>query len=79
MRMVAPYTGAWIEMFTADKDIAVFPSLPTRERGLKSNEKVVLEVDGVSLPTRERGLKSLDGVTTDKQLLSLPARERGFK
>ena len=32
-------------------------SLPTRERGLKEEWKVVIAFDSKSLPTRERGLK----------------------
>ena len=34
-REVAPFAGAWIEMFLSSCDIAEKVSLPSRERGLK--------------------------------------------
>ena len=34
--MVAPYAGAWIEIFDDYNDVTEEESLPTRERGLKS-------------------------------------------
>ena len=37
---------------------AVLPSLPSRERGLKSLKNVSLNCLASSLPSRERGLKS---------------------
>ena len=55
---VAPYTGAWIEI--KRKIVvrqAVSESLPTRERGLKSDTLEALGGELESLPTRERGLK----------------------
>ena len=38
-------------------------SLPTRERGLKSDDDVFLEEVIMSLPTRERGLKYIPAPT----------------
>ena len=77
--VVAPFTGAWIEIspvrsvtiklvvapFTGAW-IEIFDCLPTRHLGM-------------SLPSRERGLKY--DVDRDSHLLagSLPSRERGLK
>lgn len=36
----------------------ILPSLPSRERGLKSRLELVYVPDLLSLPSRERGLKS---------------------
>ena len=33
--MVAPFTGAWIEIALSVKGDSMEPSLPSRERGLK--------------------------------------------
>ena len=35
--MVAPFTGAWIEMASCSRLSSAASSLPSRERGLKSN------------------------------------------
>ncbi len=35
MRCVAPYAGAWIEIFAEINELMNLESLPTRERGLK--------------------------------------------
>ena len=55
--LVAPLAGAWIEMMISLPARTSLSSLPSRERGLKWQQK-----DGkcdrmVSLPSRERGLK----------------------
>ena len=58
--MVAPFTGAWIEMRAAAcrrRPWSLSP--PSRERGLKFLEAGQRVGDGVSLPSRERGLKSV--------------------
>ena len=54
-------------------------SLPTRERGLKYYELIIISGGLLSLPTRERGLKfaTKDEVNVGKR--SLPTRERGLK
>ena len=58
--MVAPFAGAWIEIssdFVARHSNA---SLPSRERGLKLNDKRNADAVSLSLPSRERGLKCID-------------------
>ena len=54
-------------------------SLPSRERGLKSQELRDPQLPHLSLPSRERGLKSVDQVKTGDWIVSLPSRERGLK
>ena len=58
LTLVAPFTGAWIEIVALRHCQLVVSSLPSRERGLKS--EVGPENDDLpqSLPSRERGLKS---------------------
>ena len=57
---VAPFAGAWIEIQTANDNIlSQLPSLPSRERGLKSDSKYEPIIIDWSLPSRERGLKYL--------------------
>ena len=56
---VAPYTGAWIEIFSEVFTYKFGRSLPTRERGLKYVYEVKKDRETPSLPTRERGLKSI--------------------
>ena len=54
-------------------------SLPSRERGLKSEDEPGRVGPILSLPSRERGLKLMStalGVAPDR---SLPSRERGLK
>ena len=55
--MVAPFTGAWIEIDFHLKDIGRKKSLPSRERGLKYVGLNLLQTGIKSLPSRERGLK----------------------
>ena len=40
----------------------ILPSLPSRERGLKSSFDVFDHLPNLSLPSRERGLKSAERV-----------------
>ena len=77
--IVAPFTGAWIEIVYWFRHGIAYESLPSRERGLKFRSKNVLKDKNLSLPSRERGLKSPRpsiGVVADR---SLPSRERGLK
>ena len=46
--LVAPYTGAWIEIVYCVHCVKTMESLPTRERGLKSVE-VPAQVDDVGV------------------------------
>ena len=55
--MVAPLAGAWIEMQILRRPQRHRPSLPLRERGLKSFPGYSLLFCRLSLPLRERGLK----------------------
>ena len=56
-KLVAPYAGAWIEIFCVLPENFLAWSLPTRERGLKYHDKLYTHTRDWSLPTRERGLK----------------------
>ena len=57
-KLVAPYLGAWIEIeSTIIKYGKKITSLPTWERGLKSNCRSGRAQVCKSLPTWERGLK----------------------
>ena len=54
---VAPFTGAWIEILERILPSVFAQSLPSRERGLKSDLDPVQQLAKRSLPSRERGLK----------------------
>ena len=54
-------------------------SLPTGERGLKSNESNIVVKFVQSLPTGERGLKSVQSAQSNSLPPSLPTGERGLK
>ena len=54
---VAPFAGAWIEIGGKHVQRVTCKSLPSRERGLKSQTPVLLSTIYTSLPSRERGLK----------------------
>ena len=55
--MVAPFTGAWIEILGETVLLSRRQSLPSRERGLKLLFPPVPVLTVGSLPSRERGLK----------------------
>ena len=56
--MVAPFAGAWIEISGVKLQyLRKKSSLPSRERGLKSQMRVLEREETMSLPSRERGLK----------------------
>ena len=57
---VAPFTGAWIEMFMSYSRRSAVRSLPSRERGLKFSSLDPSPESLSSLPSRERGLKFAD-------------------
>ena len=71
-RCVAPFTGAWIEICTS-KELMVRPSmsLPSRERGLKLERALAIEIAEGSLPSRERGLKY---DISDLLMMTVPSR-----
>ena len=56
--MVAPFTGAWIEIMIGAANSDGMPqSLPLRGRGLKFEDLAKGMLSGESLPLRGRGLK----------------------
>ena len=62
--MVAPFTGAWVEIIGLGLEIDhKVESLPSRERGLKYQKHVGRSHPNKSLPSRERGLKSVSTVS----------------
>ena len=77
--MVAPFTGAWIEICIILHYFGCVASLPSRERGLKYERGHVLGGSYESLPSRERGLKSETAQNQVCTRSSLPSRERGLK
>ena len=58
--MVAPFTGAWIEMTNKSNKTLDTMSLPSRGRGLKLDHQEEHCEENMSLPSRGRGLKSED-------------------
>ena len=55
---VAPFTGAWIEIWICCRALHLTASLPSRERGLKFPWMAPsMGIAMASLPLRERGLK----------------------
>ncbi len=57
LHLVAPFTGAWIEMLKYLNTAKSHWSLPSRERGLKSPPRWASSGMRPWLPSRERGLK----------------------
>ena len=57
LKAVAPLAGAWIEIVTKSHITQGKTSLPSRERGLKSEFDMFYRRAFLSLPSRERGLK----------------------
>ena len=55
--IVAPLAGAWIEISAFRGSRLSIASLPSRERGLKLDNKFKVGAAKESLPSRERGLK----------------------
>ena len=57
---VAPLVGAWIEILGSNAGAMGIRSLPSWERGLKSNTDPLINGNPLSLPSWERGLKLLN-------------------
>ena len=80
MISVAPLAGAWIEI---DADVAFLKkhkSLPSRERGLKSNLSSRWRTRPPRVaPLAGAWIEILSVSNTTGQWLSLPSRERGLK
>ena len=70
--IVAPLTGAWIEIPGISVAWVDSLSLPSRERGLKSKVYGYRFCRYQSLPSRERGLKLLHLERLRKQSLVAP-------
>ena len=79
MGLVAPFAGAWIEIFWISSSVFAVLSLPSRERGLKYQVQIQSAPPTQSLPSRERGLKYYSQVSCQQERVSLPSRERGLK
>ena len=76
---VAPFAGAWIEIFVIVVISVWTVSLPSRERGLKFVRGSGSNQHKKSLPSRERGLKFPGIAIYFVWVESLPSRERGLK
>ena len=80
MRHVAPFTGAWIEIWAAWTCPAYPPVAPFTGAWIEiANYCSRLRLPVASLPLRERGLKLDDGDDCGYRRQSLPLRERGLK
>ena len=78
--LVAPFAGAWIEIWTKFKELVWFLSHPSRVRGLKSLFCAINYWYGVkSHPSRVRGLKYLLPYLDNLLQGSHPSRVRGLK
>ena len=78
---VAPLAGAWIEIHTIfPKYLLILPSLPSRERGLKSYvTPQMYGAKGVA-PLAGAWIEMvISGIEVDCLKPSLPSRERGLK
>ena len=76
---VAPLVGAWIEIGYLVVEDFDTKSLPSWERGLKSRQKLLINLKQSSLPSWERGLKLLQSCMHCYHYTSLPSWERGLK
>ena len=77
--MVAPFTGAWIEILLELHNFVEPRSLPSRGRGLKLRITETKQKQNRSLPSRGRGLKLRWTNETSQTIQSLPSRGRGLK
>ena len=78
-KIVAPCTGAWIEIKPLRNEHDCILSHPARVRGLKYQMLTRKINGGASHPARVRGLKSSRVVVFGNSILSHPARVRGLK
>ena len=78
-RLVAPYTGAWIEIYRFGCVCLTAMSHPTRVRGLKFVFCFVRIEHDQSHPTRVRGLKFIKSQKHAWKTMSHPTRVRGLK
>ena len=78
-RGVAPFTGAWIEIFRYPESPVQSPVAPFTGAWIEIARNQERGWLYVSLPSRERGLKSVPETRPFPRRLSLPSRERGLK
>ena len=76
---VTPFAGVWIEIAFHGQGQSSFPSLPSRECGLKYPQKKIPYRYLKSLPSRECGLKLFCRFRVFLKVWSLPSRECGLK
>src|SRR5690625_2162313 len=76
---VAPFMGAWIEIFLGGKACTPIRSHPSWVRGLKYNTGNASRGAGASHPSWVRGLKLKLWELVYQQLMSHPSWVRGLK
>ena len=76
---VAPFTGAWIEMYGVTTCFSITPVAPFTGAWIEIGSRGSAAVWDASLPSRERGLKSPTLARIGEHGQSLPSRERGLK
>ena len=77
--LVAPFTGAWIEMAIVSSDSAIANVAPFTGAWIEIHRSSWSLAGCLSLPSRERGLKCIGHAQKEPERLSLPSRERGLK
>ena len=77
--VVAPFTGAWIEIATCSTPFWLPQVAPFTGAWIEMATCACLTPDTVSLPSRERGLKYRRADPGRGSSMSLPSRERGLK
>ena len=77
--MVAPYTGAWIEICHIHRHFLHNKSLPTRERGLKFTVLQRFCRNFNVAPYTGAWIEIKEQAANRRPMKSLPTRERGLK
>ena len=77
--LVAPFTGAWIEIRKRSRVVRTGKSLPSRERGLKSQVAVSNYMHVIVAPFTGAWIEIGCGRFVWRPQWSLPSRERGLK
>ncbi len=78
-RIVAPFTGAWIEIRVLALGGPKHPVAPFTGAWIEIDSEWQYQTRCASLPSRERGLKFEDPKPVKRLHESLPSRERGLK
>ena len=81
MFLVAPLAGAWIEIYILLLySLADWASLPSRERGLKLQYKILHRISHGVAPLAGAWIEiAKDLISLFAVMTSLPSRERGLK